>query len=148
MNTTLAVGERIHDEHLSLIEDLARLDAGLDRLECYSEVYANLAGAEQVKLCGHRLVEQFPDHCWREEKTVLAVAGGVSAELAEFCSQMKAEHRVLLTQLSTFRAALDDFEQAEDLNEAVCRLKETGKELTRALRCHVEREEHELEGFL
>jgi len=139
--------ERIHGEHQLLEQVLRKLDSALERLVCYSEVYANLATAEQVRRYGRQLIEEFPGHCRREQALVLGPVSKVSPELAEFCDQMKVEHSELLVRLSMFRAALDDFDKAEDLNEAICDLKDTGKELTQQLRHHVVREEQELSGF-
>jgi len=148
MTMTRETGIEIHEEHLTLLEDLAQLDRGLDRLECYSEVFANLAEAERVKARGRRLTEQLPDHFRREEMTILTAASRVSPELAEFCSQMKAQHGDLLVRLTAFRAALDDFDRTDDLSEAIYQLKEQGKAFTRDLRWHVAAEELELSGFL
>ncbi len=141
-------GTEIHQEHVVLLEDLIQLDRGLDRLECYSEVFANLGGCEQVKDRGRRLAEQLPGHFTREEKTILAVASQVSPELDGICSELKGEHAELLVRLDAFRAALDELDRAEDLDNAVWQLKGAGKELTSYLRHHVAREEDELSGFL
>jgi len=148
MTMTREAGIEIHEEHLTLLEDLAQLDRGLDRLESYTGVFANLAGVQRVKDHGRRLAEQLPNHFKREEKTILPAASRVSPELAEFCSQMKAQHGDLLVRLTAFRAALDDFDRTDDLSEAIYQLKEQGKALTRDLRRHVAAEELELSGFL
>ncbi len=138
----------IHDEHLSLIGDLAQLDGGLRRLECYSEVFANLAGAEQVKYYGRRLASQLPEHFRREEETVLATVSKVSPELAGFAQQMRHEHEELRARLAAFSSALEQLEAAQDLYEAICQLHERGKALTQQLGRHVALEEQELSGFL
>ena len=139
---------KIHREHELMIEDLAGLDSALDRLICYSEVYANLASAEQVRTYGCRLAERFPEHCRCEEAAVLSPVSQVSQELARFAQQMRDEHRQLLARLDSFCQALHRLEQCEDLDETICRLKEEGKELARELRRHVATEERELSGFL
>lgn len=143
-----ADAERVHNEHLALRHVLHRLESALARLVCYSEVYADLATAEQVRRYGRQLAEQFPAHCQREENQVLDPVSAVSPELQEFCQEMKAEHKALLRKLATFGATLDSFENPEDLYEAVCHLKSEGMELTQNLRSHVAKEEHELSGFL
>lgn len=148
MTPNREAGTEIHEEHLFILDDLARLDRGLDRLECCSEALANLADAERLKNCGRRLAERLPDHFRREEVTLLTAASQVSPELAEFCGQMKAQHGDLLGRLAAFRAALDDFERTHALSEVIYRLKEQGKALTRDLRRHVTAEELELSGFL
>lgn len=140
--------ERVHREHQILDQVLHKLDAALERLVCYSEVFADLASAEQVRCYGLQLAEHFPGHCQREEAAVLDPVSQISSELGQFCREMKNEHAELLAQLGTFRAALEAFDSAEDLSETICHLKQKGKELTSNLRRHVSREEHELSGFL
>src|SRR5574337_442748 len=122
--------ERIHNEHLILEHILHKLGLALDQLQCYSEVYANLASAEQVARYGRQLGEQFPEHCRREEEALLAPVSAISPELAEFCRAAKDEHVDLLARLATFRAASQQFSHAEDLEEAVRPLRDSGRELT------------------
>jgi hemerythrin-like domain-containing protein len=143
-----AESERIHNEHQFIGHVLSKLDSALDHLVCYSEVYANLASAEDVRLYGRQLAEQFPGHCRREEAVLLNPVSQVSPELREFCNQMRLEHQDLIVRLATFRDALDAFDKADGLYEAVCQLKEVGKDLITDVRRHVETEEHELSGFL
>ena len=141
--------QRIHNEHQAMEHLLVKLDAGLDRLVCYSEVYANLATAGEVATLGRQLVGEFSDHCQREEVSLLNPVSEVSPELREFCSQKKLEHQALRMRLDVFRHALEDFEsEACDLYEAICHLKDLGQDLTRELRRHVDSEEQELSGFL
>ncbi len=140
--------ERIHREHQLLEHLLCELDAALDRLVCYGEVFADFSAAGLLRLYGRRLTKEFPEHCRREEATLLDPIAEVSPELAEFCSRMKGEHVDLLVRLAEFRAALDAFDRADDLSETMYRLKDQGKELTRELRRHVATEENELRGFL
>ncbi len=139
---------KVHLEHQILAQMLRSLDAALDELVCYAEVFADLASAERVCRYGRQLVEKFPEHCRREEELVLGPVSEVSPELAEFCGEMKNEHAALMAQLATFGEALGELEKAEDLSEAVCHLKERGKALTSELRRHVAYEERELSGFL
>ena len=143
-----ADSERIHSEHQILGHILTKLESALDHLVCYSEAYANLATADDVRRYGRQLAEHFPGHCRREETAVLGPISEVSPELDEFCKQMRNEHQDLLVRLATFSSALDAFDKAEDLYDAVCRLKDVGRELTGDLRRHVETEERELSGFL
>ena len=140
--------ERIHGEQRVLERLLRELDRALDRLVYYGEVFADFKAAGQIRRYGRQLTEQFPEHCQREEAQLLDPVAGVSPELAEFCSRMKGEHSDLLVQLAAFRKALDDFDRTDDLSEAICALKDRGKELTRDLRRHVENEEQELSRFL
>lgn len=139
---------KIHNDHQILGRVLHELDSALDRLVCYGEVFADFSAAGLVRRYGRQLTEQFPAHCRREEATLLDLVADISPELAEFCTRMKGEHADLLVRLEVFRVALDDFERADDLSEAIWNLKEQGRELTRELRRHVATEEQELSGFL
>ncbi len=141
-------GARIHYEHQALEQLLRELNSALDQLVCYGEVLADFRAARQILQYGRQLIELVPEHCRREEAVLFEPVSGVSPELAEFCTQMKDEHTDLLLRLDAFRTALDDFNRADDLSEAICKLKEQGKELTRELREHVATEEQELSGFL
>ena len=75
--------QRIHNEHQAVEQLLAKLDAGLDRLVCYSEVYANLATAREVATLGRQLVGEFSDHCQREEASQGPVGGLTGMKLRE-----------------------------------------------------------------
>lgn len=139
---------KVHRDHQILAQLLRSLDVALDGLVCYAEVFADLASAARVNRCGRQLIDHFPEHCRREEELVLGPVSEVSPELAEFCREMKSEHTELFARLANFGAALDELDKAEDINEAVCHVKERGKELTAEMRRHVANEEHELSGFL
>lgn len=151
-----AASERLHKEHEALGQVLCGLDAALDHLVCYSEVYADLSAADEIRRLGRQLAEQIPGHCRREEISLLEPVSEVSPELGEFCTEMKSEHSDLLMRLGRFCAALKGFDRAllpsqvegEDLSEVISHLKETGRELTLELRRHVAAEEQELGGFL
>ena len=143
-----AEAERIHHDHGVLVGELAALDSALDRLVCYSEVFANLATAKQVEFYGKNLAAELPEHFQREEGTLLTTVAEVSPELAHFAEEMKQQHKELRARLQAFCAAIEQLEAAEDLGEAIAKLKEQGKELTRELGRHVALEEHELSGFL
>ncbi|HLE35515.1 MAG TPA: hemerythrin domain-containing protein [Candidatus Acidoferrales bacterium] len=140
--------ERIHKEHLALEQLLTDLDVALDRLICYSEVFTDMAGADEVRRCGRLLARVLPDHCRREEATLLDRVSDVSPQLRAFCQEMRQEHAVVLARLQRLTATLDELDRAEDLSEAIWHLKEQGKELTAELRRHISVEERELSGFL
>ena len=143
-----AESERVHEDHQNLLHDLGELDRALDRLVCHSEVYANLASVEAVRRYGERLIERLPQHFAREEATVLATVSEVSPELAEFAREMKREHEQLRARLEAFCQALEQLRAWEELDEAICNVKEHGKGLTRQLGRHIALEENELRGFL
>ena len=140
--------KHLHGDHLALGAAIDHLDAALDRLICFSEVYANLAAAGEVYRCGRELNAKFPRHCRREEAELLAPVSAVSPDLCELCGGLAREHQEVLARLAAFTAALDEYERAADLDQAVRHVKETGKDLTHELRRHIAIEEHELSGFL
>ena len=139
---------KIHHDHEVLLGELAALDAALDRLVCYSEVFANLATLKQVEFYGKNLAAELPEHFQREEEKLLATISEVSPELARFATEMKKEHVELRARLAAFCDTLEKLEAAEDLDAAIATVKEQGKELSRELGRHVALEEHELSGFL
>ncbi len=139
---------RIHLEHEALEKIITDLDVALDRLACYSEVFADLAGADDVRRCTRLLARVLPEHCRREETALLDPVSDVSPQLRIFCQEMRQEHREVLAQLQSMGLAVEALDRAEDLTEAIWHLKEQGKQLTAELRRHVAVEEHELGGFL
>lgn len=141
-------GKRIHFEHQALEEVLNELNSALDQMACHGDVVADFRAAGQLRRCGRQLIESLPEHCRREEAVLLEPVSEVSPELAEFCTRMKDQHTDLLLRLHAFRDALDDFNRADDLSEAISKLNKQGRELTRELRHHVATEEQELSGFL
>jgi len=147
-SVTHASGREIHKEHEELERVLARLDAALDRLVYYAEVFADLHTVTQVRRLGGILTSWFPDHCRREEELLLEPVARVSNELDTFSRSMRAEHIELLALLSSFRSALEEYDSGESSPAAVGNLKECGKELVASIRAHVALEERELSGFL
>lgn len=140
--------EKVHCEHQSLLQELSELDAALDELACYSEVYANLAKAQQICRCGRHLAEMVPAHFGREEATVLATVAKVSPELELFARAMRQQHEALRARLTVFCRAVEELETAEDIDRAVAAVKEHGKLLACELSRHVALEEAQLGGFL
>jgi len=143
-----ADGKRIHSEHQILLNDLAQFERALDSVDCYSEVFANLAAIKEVARFGRRLNEQLPEHFTREEEKVLVPVAQVSPELGDLVQELKREHQELRARLAVFSLALQELESAGDLYDAIWQAKELGKELTREITRHVALEESELEGFL
>ena len=140
--------QRIHKEHLALENLVTDLDVALDRLTCYSEVFTDLASADEVRRCSRLLARVLPEHCRREEAVLLDRISDVSPQLRAFCSEMRQAHAEVLARLESLTAALDELDRAEDLPEAIWHLKEQGKELTAELSRHIAAEEQELSGFL
>lgn len=138
----------VHNEHQALMEDLNELDFALDGLECYSEVFANLATAGEVLACGGRLAKLLPEHFVHEEDTLLAGVAKVSPDLAEFAGEMRVQHDHLRAQMKDFCRALELLRAGDDLGETLYQVKERGKAFTSEMRSHVALEEQRLKGFL
>ncbi len=143
-----AESKAVHSEHQALLEDLNELDLALDGLECYSEVFADLATAGQVLACGGRVAKLLPAHFAHEEETVLSGVAKISPELAEFAAEMRSQHGHLRAQMTDFCLALERLRAGDDLGETLYELKERGKAFTSAMRSHVALEEQRLQGFL
>jgi hemerythrin HHE cation binding domain-containing protein len=137
--------EIVHREHRVLMGELDELQVALDSLVCYSEVYANLAGTEQVYRCGRHLIEWLPGHFDNEEATVLRDIEKISPELASFSREMKSQHKNLRGHLELFCRAIESFEDSEDLGAAVEELKSRGQEFTRELAAHMGAEERKFD---
>ena len=137
--------ELVHREHQILMGELDELQVALESLVCYSEVYANLAGTEQVYRCGRHLIEWVPGHFDNEEATVLTEFEKISPELAAFSREMKNQHKSLRGHLELFCRAIEDFEDSEDLSGAIDELKSRGQEFTRELAAHMGAEERKFD---
>ena len=140
--------ETIHFEHRVLLDELAALDSALDHLESPADPFASLATAKQVEFYGKQLAEKLPEHFRREEETILATVAQISPELKAFAAEMKLQHEELRVRFGQLQAAVEKLQAADDLDDAIAKLKEQGKELTRLLGRHVSLEETELSGFL
>ena len=138
----------VHNEHQALMEDLNELDFALDGLECYSEVFANFATANQVLACGNRVARLLPEHFVHEEKTLLAGVARISPDLAEFAGEMRVQHGQLRARLIDFSLALERLRAGDDPAESLYEVKERGKAFTTEMRSHVALEEQRLQGFL
>lgn len=146
--TFRAESERIHGDHLAMIEVLTELERELDHLANPQDDSHASTSIGAVREHAWRMIRELPEHCSREEAQLLGPVSDVSPQLAEFCRQMKQEHQVMLAHLPTFRAALEELENSRDREAAIRRVTREGKELTREIRRHVEVEEQELSGFL
>jgi len=138
----------IHGEHTHLLSDLNRLTAALNRLDCYSEAFADLSSVDEVRTLIKRLCDSLPEHFDREEETVLQPVTEVSPELRELVGDLKKEHEDLRAGLATLSLALAELDSADDLYDAIWYIKELGTDFIHKLGRHVAVEEHELAGFL
>ncbi len=139
--------EAIVNEHHLLQQRLAGLDAALDALVCYSEVYVNLAGSAQVLSAGRWLSGWLPDHFVREEAGVLSDLARLGPDMATFAAEMARQHREISERLRAFCKVAVELEQTTDLETSICNLKETGKELTRFMAAHMGAEERKLRSL-
>lgn len=140
--------QHVHADHTLMLRELRALDLALDRLECRSEVFANLATAKEVQFLGKALAAELPDHFQREERTLLNTVAKVSPQLEQFAHEMCRQHEDLRIRLDSFCSALEQLETAQDLDMAIGGLKKAGKALTTELGRHIALEEEELAGFL
>jgi len=140
--------QQVHADHTLMLRELRALDMALDRLECRSEVFANLATAKEVQFLGKALASELPEHFRREERTILSTVSRVSPQLAAFTQEMERQHEDLRGRLNTFCVALEELEAARDLDKAIADLKKAGKAFTTELGRHIALEEEELAGFL
>jgi Hemerythrin HHE cation binding domain len=131
----------IHREHEELIAQLDRLDAALDELFCFSEIFSDMATANQAAATGRLLAEWLPKHYAHEETTVLATIAQMGPELASFTREMQRQHNEMRLRLESFREHLARLGESRDLESAVNELKQEGSHLTRMMRLHMAAEE-------
>jgi len=131
----------IHREHEELIAQLDRLDAALDEIFCYAELFSDLATANQATASGKWLGEWLPNHYAHEETTVLATIAKMGPELASFAREMQRQHNEMHVRLENFREHLAHLHESRDFENAVKELKKEGTDLTRMMRLHLAMEE-------
>ena len=131
----------IHKEHEELVAQLNQMDAALEQIVCYSEIFTDLATANQALSRGKWMAEWLPRHYEHEETTVLATIARMSPELASFAREMKRQHSEMRVRLESFRDTIEHLSQTGDLENAVNQLKRDGKDLTRMMRLHMAAEE-------
>jgi len=131
----------IHREHEELIAQLDQLDAALDQLFCFAEIFTDLATANQATASGKWLCEWLPTHYAHEETTVLATMAQMGPELASFAREMMRQHNEMRVRLESFREHLARLHDSRDLENAVHELKQEGSHLTRMIRLHLAAEE-------
>jgi hypothetical protein len=131
----------LHSEHEDLLKRLDQLDTALEQIVCYSEIFTDLATANQAMSQGKWIAEWLPKHYAHEETTVLEMIARMSPELASFAREMKRQHGELRVRLENFRDHISHVGEQRDLEAAVAELKREGKDLTRMMRLHVAVEE-------
>jgi uncharacterized protein YukE len=137
----------IHQEHEELVAQLDQMDAALEQMACYAEVFTDLATANQAISRSQWMAEWLPRHYAREETTVLETIARMSPELASFAREMKRQHNEMRVRLENFRDTIEHLSQAADLENAVNQLKRDGKDLTRMMRLHMAAEEKKFAGL-
>ena len=131
----------IHKEHEELVAQLDQMDAALEQIVCYSEIFTDLATANQALSRGKWMAEWLPPHYEHEETTVLATIAKMSPELASFAREMKRQHNEMRVRLENFRDRMDHLSETSDLEDAVNQIKKDGTNLTRMMRLHMAAEE-------
>jgi hypothetical protein len=137
----------IHREHEELVSQLDRLDSALEQIACYSEIFTDLATANQAMASGKWMAEWLPKHYAHEETTVLETIARMSPELASFAREMKRQHQEMRVRLESFRDHISHLTEKGDLEAAVSELKHEGKDLTRMMRLHMAAEEKKFAGL-
>jgi hypothetical protein len=133
--------EIIHHEHEALNSELREMQAALEALVCHAEVFANLASADRLYLCGRHLAHVLPEHFENEETTLLDPLAVRSPELAAFALEMKRQHAEMRDRLVEFCARLEGLEDCQDLYESIVEIKDRGMAFTRQLAAHMHVEE-------
>jgi len=137
----------IHREHEELMAQLDQLDAALEQMVCYAEVFTDLATANQAASHGKWMAEWLPRHYAHEETTVLETIARMSPELASFAREMKRQHRVMRVRLESLRDMLAHLSESRDLESAVNDVKKDGREFTRMMRLHMATEDKKFAGL-
>jgi exonuclease VII large subunit len=117
------------------------MDAALEQIVCYSEIFTDLATANQALSRGKWMAEWLPRHYEHEETTVLATIAKMSPELASFAREMKRQHNEMRVRLESFRDRMEHLSETSDLEDAVNQIKKDGTNLTRMMRLHMAVEE-------
>jgi len=131
----------LHREHEELMAQLDRLDAALEQIVCYSEIFSDLATANQATQSGKWIAEWLPKHYAHEETTVLETIAKMSPELASFAREMRRQHTEMRVRLETLRDHIAHLGESRDLERAVAELQREGHNLTQMIRLHMATEE-------
>ena len=131
-------------EHEELIAQLDMLDAALEKIVCYAEIFTDLATANQAASRSQWMAEWLPRHHAYEETTVLEAMAKMGPELTSFAREMKRQHSDMRVRLEVFREHIQRLGENRDLEAAVAELKREGKDLTRMIRLHMSAEEKKI----
>ena len=131
----------VHDDHLHLLDSPYELDSAVNSLECYSEVFANLAGLNRAQHVARTLASEIPHHFAVEESGLLASVAELSPDLETFARAMALEHRRLDGQLSHLLTQLEQLSYNSDLEWAVDTVKEGCDQFVRHMITHMQAEE-------
>jgi iron-sulfur cluster repair protein YtfE (RIC family) len=82
-----------------------------------------------------------PTHLTHEEQGILAGIRALGPDLAAFAREMKHQHKEIHTRLDSLRHVVDNFNDASDLQQSICDLKEEGKALATFMATHMGAEE-------
>ncbi len=134
----------IHHEHEELIAQLDQLDSALEQIVCYSEIFSDLATANQATSRGKWIADWLPKHHAHEETTVLETIARMTPELASFAREMKRQHTEMRMRIENLRDHIAHIGENRDLETAVAELKREGRDLTRMMRLHISAEEKKL----
>ncbi len=137
----------IHREHEELVAQLDQLDAALDKLFCFAEVFSDLASANQATASGKWLDEWLPNHYAHEETTVLATIAQMGPELASFAREMTRQHNEMRVRLENFREHLAHLHESRDIEKTVDELEQEGSNFTRMMRLHLATEDKKFAGL-
>jgi len=137
----------IHREHEELLAQLDRLDSALEQILSYSEIFSDLATANQAMGSGKWIAEWLPRHHAHEETTVLTAIASMTPELASFAHEMKRQHTEMRIRLENLRDHLAHLGENRDLEAAVEELKREGRDFTRMLRLHMAAEDNKFAGI-
>ena len=107
----------------------------------FSEIFSDMATANQAAASGQWLAEWLPKHYAHEETTVLSTIAQMGPEMQAFVLEMKRQHREMRMRLENFRDHLAHLNEAADLESAVGELKKEGSSLSRMMRLHLAMEE-------
>ena len=124
----------IQHEHEELMAQLDRLDSALEQIVCYSEVFSDLATANQAMGSGKWIAEWLPKHYAHEETTVLLTFAKMGPELASFAREMQRQHGEIRVRLENLRDHLAHLNENRNLEAAVAELKQEGRDLSRLMR--------------
>jgi Hemerythrin HHE cation binding domain len=137
----------IHREHEELLAQLDRMDAALEQIFSYSEIFCDLATANQAIGSGQWLAEWLPRYYAHEETTVLEAIARMTPELASFARDMQRQHAEMRARLENLRDHLAHLGENLDLDAAVEELKREGHNFTRMLRLQLAAEDDKLTGL-